>query len=291
MVIQDRSFSTDGSLFYPGTRAFFDGFGGPYIPDSDVPPIWNPEFFANTIVVNGKTWPVLEVEPRRYRLCLLNGCDSRFLILQLASDPMTRPATAVLPLWMIGSDGGFLPAPAQLEQPLLGPAERADVILDFTGLAVGTHLYLINLGPDGPLSTVTTPPEPVADPDTTGQVMKLTVVPLTSPATSVPPDQLTLPTFIPLGPATHTRQVSLNEQTSQVFDGPIATKLGVVDPNGNPIILGWHDPITENPALNFTEIWELHNFTQDAHPIHIHEVQFQVVNRQPTGGPTRPPQP
>jgi len=74
VAIQDRSFNADGSLFYPDTRAFFDGFGGPYIPDSDVPPIWNPEFFANTMVVNGRTWPVLEVEPRRYRFRLLNGC-------------------------------------------------------------------------------------------------------------------------------------------------------------------------------------------------------------------------
>jgi FtsP/CotA-like multicopper oxidase with cupredoxin domain len=67
LAIQDRSFNSDGSLFYPDTRAFFDGFAGPFIPDSDVSPIWNPEFFGNCIVVNGRTWPVLDVEPRRYR--------------------------------------------------------------------------------------------------------------------------------------------------------------------------------------------------------------------------------
>jgi spore coat protein A, manganese oxidase len=134
-------------LFYPDTRAFFDGFTGPYIPNTDVPPIWNPEFFANTMVVNGKTWPVLEVEPRRYRLRLLNGCNSRFLILKLADDPTARPADTALPLWMIGAEGGFLPEPVRLEQVLLAPAERADVIVDFTGLAVGTEIYLINLGP------------------------------------------------------------------------------------------------------------------------------------------------
>jgi len=86
IVIQDRSFHVDGSLFYPDTREFFDGFAGPYIPQSDVPPIWNPEFFGNAIVVNGRTWPFLEVEPRRYRLRFLNGCNSRFLILKF-SDP------------------------------------------------------------------------------------------------------------------------------------------------------------------------------------------------------------
>ena len=97
LAIQDRSFNINGSLFYPDTRAFFDDFEGPYVPGSDVPPIWNPEFFANTMVVNGKTWPLLEVEPRRYRFRLLNGCNSRFLILKLASDATARPADTTLP--------------------------------------------------------------------------------------------------------------------------------------------------------------------------------------------------
>lgn len=92
LAIQDRSFNSDGSLFYPTSREFFDGFAGPYIPTTDVPPIWNPEFFANTIVVNGRTWPKLEVEPRRYRLRFLNGCNARFLILKIADSPTARPS-------------------------------------------------------------------------------------------------------------------------------------------------------------------------------------------------------
>jgi len=281
LAIQDRSFNADGSLFYPDSREFFDGFTGPYIPGSDVPPSWNPEFFANTIVVNGKTWPKLDVEPRRYRLRLLNGCNSRFLLLKLAPDPTARPAATALPLWMIGGEGGFLPAPLQLDQVLLGPAERADVIVDFTGLAVGTEIYLINLGPDEPFGGL---PAPFADPATTGQVMKFTVVPLASRDTSRPPDQLVLPAFQPLGAASNTRKVSLNEEVSSIFDGPIAAKLGTLGQDGNPVVRGWDDPITENPARNSIEIWELYNFTADAHPIHIHEVQFQIVDRQPIGG-------
>ena len=151
IAIQDRSFNADGSLFYPDSRAFFDEFAGPYIPGSDVPPIWNPEFFGNTMVVNGRTWPFLEVEPRRYRFRFLNGCNSRFLILKIVTDPLaTRPATAALPFWQIGAEGGFLPAPVQLDQLLMAPAERADVIVDFTDFPVGTELYLINEGPDEP---------------------------------------------------------------------------------------------------------------------------------------------
>jgi bilirubin oxidase len=288
LAIQDRSFNADGSLFYPGTRAFFDGFGGPYIPETDVPPIWNPEFFGNTMVVNGRTWPKLEVEPRRYRFRCLNGCNSRFLILKIVTDPRAaRPASAALPFWQIGADGGFLPAPVQLPQLLMAPAERADVIVDFTGLPVGTVLYLINEGPDEPFGGGDFD---AADPATTGQVMKFVVVPLASHDTSQDPARLTLPAFRPLGPASNTRKVSLNEEESTIFDGPIAALLGTLNTSGNPVPKGWDDPITENPALNSIEIWEMHNFTEDAHPIHIHEVQFQLVDRRPFGGAARQPE-
>jgi spore coat protein A, manganese oxidase len=295
LAIQDRSFNRDGSLFYPPSRRFFDDFAGPYIPRSDISPIFNPEFFGNTMVVNGRTWPQLAVEPRRYRLRLLNGCNSRFLILKLVTHPHARrPAKAALPFWQIGSDGGFLPRPVQLDQLLMGLAERADVIVDFTGLPVGTELYLINEGPDEPFGGGEPEEEfEAADPATTGQVMKLTVVPLASPDTSVPPDQLRLPTFRPLPPATKRRRVSLNEEDSAVLEGvgPRAALLGTLDARGRPVHLGWDDPITEHPALGATEIWELHNFTADAHPIHIHEVQFQVMNRQPfQDAPARPPE-
>lgn len=122
IAIQDRSFNADGSLFYPSTREFFDGFAGPYIPASDVPPMWNPEFFGNTMVVNGRTWPHLEIEPRRYRFRVLNGCNSRFLILKIVTDPLaTRPATAARPFWQIGAAGGFLPAPVEIDYLLMAP--------------------------------------------------------------------------------------------------------------------------------------------------------------------------
>jgi FtsP/CotA-like multicopper oxidase with cupredoxin domain len=292
IAIQDRSFNADGSLFYPSSRDFFDDFEGPYVPDSDVPPIWNPEFFGDTIVVNGNTWPYLEVEPRRYRFRLLNGCNSRFLILKLTADATARPADSALPFWVIGSDGGFLPEPVSLEQLLMAPAERCDVVVDFTGLRAGTWLYMINLGPDEPFGELLEPPDPVSDPDTTGQVMQFRVVDLKSRDHSLPPDRIHLPAFRPLRGASKSRKLSLNEEASAFpgFDGPIAAKLGTLDTDGSPVPLGWDDDITENPALDTVEIWELYNFTEDAHPIHIHEVQFQVVDRQPFGGQPRPPE-
>jgi FtsP/CotA-like multicopper oxidase with cupredoxin domain len=278
LAIQDRSFNADGSLFYPGSRAFFDGFGGPYIPGSDVPPIWNPEVFGNTMLVNGKTWPFVEVEPRRYRLRLLNGCNGRFLILRL-----DHPG---LSFWQIGAEGGFLPAPMQLDQVLMGPAERADVIVDFTGLA-GQTIRLRNLGPDEPFGGgVPGVDFPPADPATTGQVLEFRVtLPLSGTDTSTPPGGLRLPAPPKPGATTSTRQVSLNEAASTFpgFDGPVAALLGTMTPSG-PNPLGWADPITENVAVGAVEEWAMHNFTEDAHPIHIHEIQFQVVNRQPFGG-------
>jgi len=278
LAIQDRSFDADGSLFYPGSRAFFDGFQGPYIPGSDVPPLWNPEVFGNAMLVNGKTWPFLQVEPRRYRLRLLNGCNGRFLILRL--DP-------ALGFWQIGAEGGFLPAPVQLDQLLLGPAERADVIVDFTGRA-GQTVRLRNLGPDEPFGGGTPGVDfDPANPATTGQVLEFRVtLPLSGEDTSTPPDELNLGTVAPAKPGatTNTRQVSLNEAASTFggFDGPVAALLGTM--NGTPSPLGWGDPITEHVRVGAVEEWAMHNFTEDAHPIHIHEIQFQVVNRQPFGG-------
>jgi spore coat protein A len=293
IAIQDRSFNSDGSLFYPATRAFFDGFTQPYIPDSDVSPIWNPEFFGTTMVVNGRTWPYLEVEPRRYRFRFLNGCNSRFLILKIAADALEeRPAQPALHFVQIGGEGGFLPAPVVLDQLLLGLAERADVVVDFTGLEPGTELFLINEAPDEPFGggRVVDDFDP-ADPETTGQVMKFRVVELQGRDGSLPVDRIKLPAAPPLPPATVTRRLSLNELESTMGgEGPIAALLGTME-GADPVPLSWDDEVTELPRLGATEIWEMSNFTADAHPIHIHEVQFQVVDRQPFGGATRPPEP
>jgi len=297
MVIQDRSFNRDGSLFFPDNRGFFGDVPpeGPFIPRSDIPPIWNPEFFGNTMVVNGRTWPVLEVEPRRYRFRLLNASNTRVLILKIVTNPLTRrPATPALPFWVIGADGGFLPAPVRLDGVQLAVAERLDVIVDFSRVPEGTVLFLINEGPDEPFGGG----EPgtdfmVADPTTTGQVMKFVVRRAVSAEaeSSVPPDRLTLPALQRLGPASRTRKLSLNELANEQFDAPIAGMLGTLTAAGEPNPLPWGAGVTENPAVGATEIWELHNFTEDAHPIHLHQVQFEVLDRRPFDAPTaRPPQ-
>lgn len=367
IVIQGRTFNPDGSLFFPDNRAYFEGLnkaGGnsptldiPFIPDptlsgagSDVAPIWNPEFFGNTMVVNGTTWPVYHVAPARYRFRLLNGCNARTLMLKLAADPLaTRPASPLLQFYQIGSDGGLLPAVAPLDQLLMGPAERDDVVIDFSKLPYGiSQVYLINEGPDSPFGGGVLGQDYFAsDPSTTGQVMKFVVdQQLNSQSTdsiATDPADLQFASVQPLVP-TKTRQVSLNELESErvfvVFDaggnyvldsnnnvsqcdpatftpanegdvcapfGPLDAKVGTLAPDpansggyvGVPLM--WTDmtgvskmvkvftksdgspvmvPVTETPNLNDTEEWEIWNYTMDAHPIHLHLVEFQVVNRE-----------
>ncbi|MFK3983417.1 multicopper oxidase family protein [Micromonospora sp. NPDC050397] len=291
LIIQDRSFHEDGSLSYP-SRAAIDGFSGPYVPDSDVSPIFNSMFFGETIVVNGSTWPVLRVEPRRYRFRVLNACNSRFLILRIAGDATARPASTAVPFWQIGADGGFLPEPVRQERIVLGNAERADVVVDFTGIAEGTELYLVNEGPDHEFRGGTPGTDfPAANPESTGQVMKFLVGPLVGADQSLPLEQLELPAFTPLGQESVTRQLSLNVERSAVAPaaGVVAHLAGVIDPAGRREPLRWHDPVRTNPAVGATEIWEFHNFTPHAHPVHIHQVQFQVLGRGRDG--KTPPDP
>lgn len=282
IAIQDRSFNADGSLFYPDTRAFFDGFAGPFIPDTDISPIWNPEFFGNMMMVNGNTWPFQTVQKVRYRLRFLNGCQSRFLILDFNNIPNVE-------VWQIGNEGGFLAAPVNLtadhgNRLLMGLAERADVIVDFTNVPAGNYV-LANVGPDEPFGGGTPGVDfDAAHADSTGQVMEFRVVPAVAPDPSTPPMFLQLPPILPLPAETVTRPLALLEEMSMFHDGPAAALLGDVafDVSGNGTWTArmWMDPVTENPALGATEVWELYNATADAHPMHVHEVVFEVVNRQ-----------
>jgi FtsP/CotA-like multicopper oxidase with cupredoxin domain len=283
IAIQDRSFNTDGSLFYADGRAFFDGITGPFLPDSDVSPIWNPEFFGDMIMVNGATWPFLDVEQRRYRFRFLNGCDSRFLILDFGAIPGVR-------VWQIGNEGGFLATPVDVTSDhsnrlLMALAERADVIVDFTNVATGDYV-LRNAGPDSPFGGEPVDDSDVADPATTGQVMQFRVGTATAPDPTTPPQFLRLPAITPLPAAKTTRPLALLEMMSMYFDdSPVEARLGTVtgDPNsgaGSWTARMWADPVTENPGVGDVEQWEIYNATGDAHPMHVHDVQFEVVNRQ-----------
>lgn len=246
LVIQDRSFNSDGSLFYPRQ---------PDPPVTGVDPSVVPEFFGNTILVNGKIWPFIEVEPRKYRFRFLNGSDARFYNLKLESGQS---------FFQIGTDGGFLERPVEVTELLLAPAERADVILDFTNHKNECILLTNN-------ANVPFPNGDAPDPDTVGQIMQFRVtLPLSGPDTTIIPPFLTTIERLKEEDAVMTRDLTLVEDTDSF--GRLLLLL-----NG----LMWDDPVTEKPLLNTIEVWRLINLTVDTHPIHLHLVQFQILDRQP----------
>jgi len=285
IAIQDRAFNADGSLFYPDARDFFDGVVGPFLPEKGgFSPIWNPEYFGNTIMVNGNTWPFLTVEQRRYRFRFLNGCQSRFLILDFAGVSGAR-------VWQIGNEGGFLAKPVDVSamgnRILMGLAERADVIVDFSEVAEGEY-ELANVAPDEPFGggEPGSDFEP-SDPETTGKVLQFRVIKAAEADSTTPPEFLTLPFVAKLPAATVTRRLALIEQMGmgrgedgEEIEGPVEAALGVVGEDGSGERLEWSDPVTENPGVGATEVWEMYNTTGDAHPMHVHETVFEVIDRQ-----------
>ena len=345
LLIQDRSFKKDGSLFYPTHRAFFEEIKESQLqvkfsPDSDMLERWNPETFFNTIIVNGRAWPFLDVDQGRYRFRILNGAQSRFLNLAMHVVKEDGTLGEEVPFYQIGGDQGLLSdvvkietgkqttyddesgkeivsvgpkkdAPHPEQALLLTLSERSDVIVDFSEFKAGTRIRMINTAPDEPFGGF--PMEATANPDTTGQVMEFVVGENKAPEFA-DPTKLSLKDYS-VGKADSIRKVSLNEVSSndvcvkiesdgsiaQIDEvqsgneflkkceeaqgepfGPRMALLGSVSgegPNYEHEGITWGEGITENPALNSTEEWEIYNFTEDAHPIHIHLVNFEVIDR------------
>lgn len=309
LVIQDRQFDTNGQLLFPdGTPADNPtGLnGGP--PNPEAHPFWIPEFFGDAILVNGKTWPFFNVEPRRYRFRIVNASNARFYQMTLVDSVHQTPGPAI---WQIGTDGGLLDRPAKLSDPnnpnslqlFLAPSERADIIIDFSG-CTGRSYTLTNS------AVAPFPSGDPPDPATTGRIMQFRVnQPLSSRDTTYDPasgaplrgGRNQEPVIVRLAnPATGTlasgvtpsvtRQLVLVEAEGP--GGPLEVLLnnskwtGVHDgtntpiPGSVPASMGQPFFFTEQPRVGSTEIWELINLTEDAHPIHIHLIQFQLINRQ-----------
>jgi spore coat protein A len=261
LVIQDRFFNPDGSLLYP-TQA--PDRGGD--PDTRVPPIWIPEFFGDTVLVNGTIWPFLEVEPRKYRFRMLNASNARVYRMTLQQSdhngqPLGRPGPAFT---QIGSDGGLLPAPVRLTQLLFAPAERLDLVIDFSGLQ-GKNFVLSNDAPAPfPDGDDTIPPDIM--------VFKVNQRLQGSDRSRVPSVLNSVPLLNPVN-AVATRDLVLSEIDSALpFENPVMAMINDAH---------WDDPITETPRAGTTEVWRIINTTGDAHPIHIHLVQFQILDRRP----------
>jgi spore coat protein A len=236
LVIQDRQFNQDGTFFYP--RSDIEGA------------TWIGEYFGDVMLVNGKVWPYLEVEPRMYRLRILNGCNSRILSLDIGG------AT----FWQIGAEGGLFDIPVAIDQMVLAPAERADVIVDFSRFA-GRRLVLKNHRPRKPVSN----PAPQLE-----SVMQIRVG-----TTVTHPGPASIPATLPgrkadlRGPVT-TRYVTLNEIDPEEAQWSLNLNGARFD-----------EPPTETPKVGTVEDWVYVNLTGDTHPMHMHLVTFQVIGRTP----------
>jgi spore coat protein A, manganese oxidase len=254
LVLQDRQFYSDGRLHYPSE------------PHEPLPPGFPseasivPHFMGDVNLVNGKIWPQMEVEPRKYRFRMLNGANSRTYNLVL--DDGGGPTT----FHQIGTDVGLLAMRADRQQLLLGPADRSDVIVDFSQFQPGQTINLRNIGPDGPYGLDGGGP---ADPNTTGQVMQFKIVPPTAPDTSSLPTQLVPLTRYNEADAVVHRRLTLVQGT---------------DDYGRPLMLldgkMWEDPTSEISRLGDLEIWEIENFTRDSHPIHLHLAHMQILDKK-----------
>jgi spore coat protein A len=248
LVFQDRNFLNDGSFYFPADEA----------PNPDVHPYWSPEFFGNVSMVDGLVWPNMNVKQGVYRLRLLDGSNARFYNLQFENG---------MSFTQIATDGGFLKAPAEgLTSLLIAPGERAEILVDFSNIEPGTTIRLLN-DANGPY-----PDGDPADPDTIGQLMQFTVTDEEGCASPTLPSCLnpTLSGAFPnLPTATNTRVLTLTEV--QGPGGPLEVLL-----NGQK----WAADISELPKLGTTEDWVIFNPTADTHPIHLHLVQFQLVQRQ-----------
>jgi spore coat protein A len=234
LVIQDRTFAPDGSLVYDGMLG--DHFAG------------------QTILVNGKVWPYLDVKQGKYRFRILNGSGTRTYRMTLSDGS---------PWTVIGSDGGLLEAPVTQTELQLAPAERADVVVDFSGYSAGAEIVVQN---DAPVPFPGTPGDMVI-PD----VMKFVVE--AAPGDTDPlPTSLRTITPIDENDAVMTRDFILRRMAMGGMGG--CEDMWMIND------LMWDD-ITEFPQLGTTEIWRFINPSGMMHPMHMHLVMFQVLDRQP----------
>jgi FtsP/CotA-like multicopper oxidase with cupredoxin domain len=233
LVLQDRLIGADGVLQYPA--------------------LWQEQVFGDRILVNGKVWPYLEVDRGWYRLRLLNGANGRTFTLALSGG---------LPLVVIGTDGGLLPAPVPRQELTLGPGERADVMVDFGALPAGTTVLLVNSAP--------APYPGNAGVGVVPQVMQFRVGTAAGHATPPPASLRPLPA-LDEADSVATRTMELRRMPSHCGGGTAWSING----------LSFDDPITDFPLLGTIETWRFVNRSGMSHPMHMHLSMFQILDRQP----------
>ena len=233
LVLFDRSFRKDGQIHYPVS-------GNPGAP-------WVSEYYGSAILANGKILPYLEVEPRKYRFRLLNASNGSFYRLSISTDDSI--ASDGVEFIQIGSEQGFLEAPAAINTLVVGPGERADLVVDFSGRR-GGQLFMRT---------------------DAAVFMQFRISSLKSedgpelPATLQPRFRMSESS------AVKTRELTIADHQNRLGRSSIMLLNGA----------HWGMPATETPLLNSTETWSFVNLTDDSHPIHLHMVRFQLLDRRP----------
>jgi spore coat protein A len=233
LIIFDRSFRPDGQIYYPVSAR----------PDAP----WVSEYYGSAILVNGKIFPYLDVEPRKYRFRLLNASNGSFYRLSFSADASVTSES--FDFFQIGSEQGFLDAPASINTLILGPGERADVVVDFSGRR-GKELYMRT---------------------NVAVFMRFRISAEESKYDSSLPAILRPVARILESAAVKTRELTIADYQNRLG------RSNVMLLNGTH----WDMPVTEKPLLNSTEIWSFINLTDDSHPIHLHMVRFQILDRRP----------
>ncbi len=252
LAIQDRNFNADGSMWFPAEGV-----------NPDIHPYWTPEVFGNTIMVNGKLWPNLDVDKGQYFFRIVDGSNARFYNMSLK----VVGTNATLPFTQIMSDGGYLKSAATLGSLVIAPGERAGILVDFSKLAAGTKVIMTNTA---------NAPFPDGDPvdENTGQIMQFTVGNEAGFKAKNLPKTLTdtLKGDFPTLKSNSPDRILPFFEAMSAIDEPLGVFL-----NGQM----WAGVLTETPRVGSTEDWWLVNPTADAHPIHTHLTQFQLVYRIP----------
>jgi spore coat protein A len=321
MAIQDRAFTSDGQLYYPaykddllpGTDVTVGGMDDSPVPQKfydtfgeDAPSVV-PEFFGDTILVNGMAWPKLNVAAGDYEFRLLNGSDSRFYVLKVSD--------AHVAVHLVGTDGGLLPHAVTIsdgdgtqesnEFLVLAPGDRVELVFDFSQIPDGHTVNLLNVGPAfDPFQGISADgllfgedPQPAGANDPVGNIMQFAVDTAIKPFdASVEDGTVLVKNFVSLTQdANHddVADLATNVRKLGLFEGVdaydrVTPMLGKAEAGtvitdkmsaGDFGPLAWDAPTTEKPLLGSTEQWDLFNFTADSHPIHLHLTQYQVLEK------------
>ncbi|KAK4752564.1 hypothetical protein SAY87_021362 [Trapa incisa] len=244
LMLSDKSFYNDGSLYMNRTGN---------VPS--IHPQWQPEYFGDAITVNGKAWPYLQVQRRKYRFRIINTSNARYFSLSLTNG---------LSFTVVASDGSYLPSPITTQTIVLSPSEIADVVIDFSTTAANESL--LNNAAPYPYPTGTSPDK------LNGCVMKFII----QAGPSKPPDRSQIPSSLGSYTSASTAGASLTRYITLYEYQTASNQSTHLYINGKR----FEDPVTETPKSGSTEVWEVINLTRDNHPLHLHLATFQAIKVQ-----------